>query len=205
MGAFERFLDAYSISSRYASASEWPPTGPSGLAELMSEHGGSTFDQGLYRLHTFESAQRANDAVIEAFPELAAGIACFGFDWLGRQFGIDIRTNRSEILLVEPGTGEILEIPVTLADFHNQELVDEPEAALAKSFFAKWRRANPTLLPLAHDVCVGYKIPLFLGGADELENLEPVDLWVYWSICGRLHQQVMGLDPGTKVASIKVD
>ena len=34
--------------------------------------------------------------------------------------------------------------------------------------------------------CVGYKIPLFLGGNDEISNLEITDMEIYWGICGQL-------------------
>ncbi len=172
----------------------------------MSTCGGSTFERGLYRLHTRESSENAAVVVGEAFSELVGGIAPFGFDWLGRQFAVDLRRggNRN-VLLVEPGTGEILEIPLSFADFHNFELVDEQDAALAKSFFADWAAANPTLLPLAPDVCVGYDIPLFLGGRDVVENLAPVDLWAYWSISGQLRTQTLELDPGAPISSVIIE
>ena len=206
MGAFDRFLAAFPIRTggvRNESWSAWPIEG---FEELMSTCGGSTFERGLYRLHTSESSENAAVAVGEAFPELVSGTAPFGFDWLGRQFAVDLRHGRDRnVLLLEPGTGEILEIPLSFADFHNLELVDEPEAALAQSFFGEWVAANPTLLPLAPDVCVGYEIPLFLGGGDEVENLAPVDLWVYWSISGQLLLQRPGLEPGTTISSVTIE
>ena len=154
----------------------------------------------MYRLHTPESGRRAQVTVGEAFPELAGGIAPFGFDWLGRQFAVGVRPGRGGIvLLIEPGTGEVLEIPVSFTDFHNIELVEQSDAALAKSLFAEWAAANPTLLPIAPGICVGYEIPLFLGGRDDVANLAPVDIWVYWSIAGQLRVQALGVSPGTQV------
>ena len=166
VGAFDPFLAAFPIRDGGLTDESWGAGPIEGFEELMSTSGGSSFERGLYRLHTRESSENAVAAVGEAFPELVGGIAAFGFDWLGRQFAIDLRRGRNRnVLLMEPGTGEILEIPLSFADFHNFELVDEPDAALAKSFFAEWAAANPTLLPLAPDVCVGYEIPLFLGKA----------------------------------------
>ena len=97
-----------------------------------------------------------------------------------------------------------LQIPVSFTEFHNGELVDEPDAALAKAFFTAWAAANPTLVPLATGICVGHEIPLFLGGRDEVENLAPVDLWAYWAISGQLLRQTLGRDQGTTISSVTI-
>ncbi|MEU0792390.1 T6SS immunity protein Tdi1 domain-containing protein [Amycolatopsis sp. NPDC005961] len=41
-------------------------------------------------------------------------------------------------------------------------------------------------------VCAGYQVPLFLGGADVVENLEEFDLEVYWSLCAQMWLGVGG-------------
>lgn len=134
----------------------------------MSRWAGATFDDGLYRVHEAGAAVRVAQVVGEAFPEHAGSIGVFAGDWLGRQFAIDRRrvdaTGEPQILLLEPGTGEALEIPVAFAAFHDDELVDEADAAVAASFFAAWKRAHPDLVPLEASQCVGYRVPLFLGG-----------------------------------------
>jgi hypothetical protein len=38
--------------------------------------------------------------------------------------------------------------------------------------------------------CIGYRVPLFLGGSDTVENLEKVDLDVYWHLHGQLIQKI---------------
>lgn len=70
----------------------------------------------------------------------------------------------------------------------HEQLDELREPALAGSFFARWALANPELLPLDVTQCAGYKVPLFLGGKDVLENLEVIDLEVYWSLSGQLRQ-----------------
>ncbi|CAE6797130.1 hypothetical protein R75461_05007 [Paraburkholderia nemoris] len=47
--------------------------------------------------------------------------------------------------------------------------------------------------------CVGYKRPLFLGGADELHNLELTDLDVYWTLSSQMIAQLSGVPTGTSV------
>ncbi len=78
-------------------------------------------------------------------------------------------------MMLEPGTGEALEIPTSFVAFHNEELVDYRDAALASEFFCRWSSAQLEKLPLDHSNCVGYRTPLFLGGSDTLDDLEVVD------------------------------
>jgi hypothetical protein len=47
--------------------------------------------------------------------------------------------------------------------------------------------------------CVGYRKPLFLGGADNLTNVEMLDLDVYWTLTAQLIAKTRGLPAGTKI------
>jgi type VI secretion system (T6SS) immunity protein Tdi1 len=84
----------------------------------------------------------------------------------------------------------------------NDELVTYRDAALASDFFDEWSQANPEQLSIRSDTCVGYRVPLFLGGSDMIENLEIVDKDVYWSIYGQLRRGSAGLPPNTSIAEI---
>ncbi len=164
-----------------------PSKVPLGFLEILNVFQGQSFGKGLYRLHRVENITKWNAIVLEAFPEFKSRITCFGYDWLGRQFSLDSgRTENSEpqVLMFEPGTGEVLEIPCNFIDFHNTEIPNYHEACLASSFFREWLDESQTIL--ANEECAGYKVPLFLGGEDEVVNLEKCDLEVYWSICAQL-------------------
>lgn len=170
------------------------------LTEFFGEFGGGSFGGGLYRVVRPSDANIWDERVQLAFPEFAGHVTCFGFDWLGRVFSVDSRRTeegRSGVLMLEPGTGEALEVPANLITFHSSELIEFGEAALAISFYDKWRAAGGAAP--AYDQCVGYKRPLFLGGADEVENLELSDLDVYWHITGQLIRKTKGLPEGTPV------
>ena len=78
--------------------------------------------------------------------------------------------------MLEPGTGWALDIPATFEAFHDDVLVDEADAAIALSFFRGWAAATQAVLPIRPSQCVGYRTPLLLGGADDIENLEVTDL-----------------------------
>lgn len=178
-----RFLSVHPVSDGLPV----PGLGWSGLDGLLREAGGRAYSGGLYRIHSPDSARAATALVVEAFPEFAHRVSCFGYDWLGRQFSLDAtrgQGNDPEVLMFEPGTGEALEIPVPFSRFHDEELVDYADAALAVNFFDKWRRAGGQSPDF--NECVGYRTPLFLGGDDEVANLEISDLEVYWTLFGQL-------------------
>ena len=166
---------------------------PPGLRTALGGLAGSTLGHGLYRLHTESSAAAADLLVGAAYPDFEGRIACFGMDWLGRQFSLDASRGASgdpEVLLFDVGAGEALEIPTAFSAFHDTELVDYTDAALASEFFEQWLREHPE--PIHFDQCVGYKVPLFLGGADQLGNLSGTDVDVYWTLTGQLRVAALG-------------
>jgi hypothetical protein len=79
---------------------------------------------------------------------------------------------------VEIGTGEVLELPYTFVDLHGR-LVEEQRAAFLSENSAEWKTDNQEKVPPDSSSCVGYRVPLFLGGEDEIRNLEVVNLDVY--------------------------
>ncbi|MCW3838470.1 hypothetical protein ACFQ1E_20715 [Sphingomonas canadensis] len=75
---------------------------------------------GAYRQHRPEDAARFTQLAVDAFPAFIGRIECFGADWLGRQFALDHRRlidGVPQVLTLEPGTGEALEIPVNQTGF----------------------------------------------------------------------------------------
>jgi hypothetical protein len=206
---FDRFRAEYTpLRDAVSGGSRWQHellAGVDGYSDFASEYAGATFAGGLYRVHDAESGAQALTLIAEAFPEFAARACPFGYDWLGRQFAVDsgrVAGGQPQVLLLEPGTGEALEIPLAFVAFHDEELVEYADAALATGFFDRWSAANSGALPLRWDQCVGYRVPLFLGGQDVVENLELSDLEVYWSICGQLRRGVRSLPPGTSINEV---
>jgi hypothetical protein len=164
-----------------------------GFDELIGPSAGASFDNGLYRLHSAESAAVGQSGADLMFPRYAGRLSVFAFDWLGRQFAVDfgrVDGGAPLVMLLEPGTGEALEIPAPFVQFHDEELVDYGNEALASEFFAEWVAANPGSVPLGHTDCVGYRVPLFLSGSDTVDNLEVVDFDVYWTIAAQIRSQL---------------
>lgn len=158
-----------------------------------------------YRLHQQDDVQRFTALAADTFPTFATRIECFGASWLGWQFATDrARVERGEklVLLLEPGGGEAFEIPATFASFHETELVEDPDATVALSFYRDWLKGGgvaPT-----YGQCIGYTRPLYLGGADEVANLELVDFEVYWGLAAQLLAKVRGLPVGTRVGNVSI-
>jgi hypothetical protein len=42
------------------------------------------------------------------------------------------------------------------------------------------------------------------GGKDTVDNLEVIDLEVYWSLCGQLRQGTRNLLPGTSIGQVSI-
>jgi len=59
-------------------------------------------------------------------------------------------------------------------------------------------------MTLASKQCYGMKIPAFLSGKLEPDNIEPIDVYVYYSVTGQLLNQVKDLPPGSKIDDIKI-
>lgn len=205
---FETFLSKYKANGLCGEkANVYKPSVQAfGLEEFIYAFSGISFNNGLYRVHSVESIDIWNGIVGEAFPKFADRIYCFGYDWLGRQFALDAaRLSAKEplVLMFEPGTGEVLEMPVNFVQFHEDEIVNYANEALALDFYNSWLSSGYS--PPSYNQCISYKKPLFLGGSDTLDNLEPMDLEVYWVLISQLLAKVRGLPIGTPINSISID
>lgn len=199
------FLDSYRCDVEVARANV-PPRflfGSRGTKELFAVCNGASFEEGLYRLHTIDQVSSWTDVACAAFPKFSGQIECFSFDWLGRMFALDSRRaidGQPGVLMLEPGTGQALEIPANFLSFHCEELIQHADAALAQVAYTGWRRKHSK--PLQHAECAGYKVPLFLGGTDTVDNMERTDMAVYWELCTQMLQQTQSLPHGTPVKGV---
>lgn len=204
--SLDRFKATFTITAD--NAEQAPPPGldfgVKNLGQILNALGSKTFNHGLYRVLRTDQITAARQAMEGVFPDYRGRIVPFAFDWLGRHFASDrarVETGQPQVLMLEVGAGEAMEIPASVLDFHNIELVDYTDDALAAPFWRQWRSGNPTDLAFTH--CVGYKVPLFLGGPDVLANLEVIDLSVYFEICGQLRNKVRTLAPGQSIRSVR--
>lgn len=107
--------------------------------DFIIQLGGKSFGRGLFNSFSKSNIEKWTDIVSEAFPDFKNLFKLFGYDWLGRCFGVDLRKNSyGNILMFEIGTDDILEIPCALEVFLDEEIPLYSDACLAMSFFEKW-------------------------------------------------------------------
>lgn len=179
---------------------------PRDVADLVDVLGGVTLAGGLYRVFPAASAPAWTAVAVEGFPAFAGKVTVFAADWLGRLLAADSARRgldgQALVILLEPGTGEALEVPATVLELHSSELLNAADALVAEPFYRNWRDATGDKDALALTECVGYRVPLFLGGADEVSNLERTDMKVYWSLTSQLRGQTQGMSNGTGILRV---
>lgn len=203
-----RFFSSYVITADEGNADLPPSLNKVDLmlSDVIDKLGGKTFQGGLYRIFRGDQILDAMRAIVRAFPQLDKRVIPFGYDWLGRHFVIDldrIENGAPQVLMVEIGAGEIMQIPVSIIDFHEIELVEYADDVVALTFYEDWKSANPN--SINYHQCAGYRVPLFLGGEDNVNNLEISDLSVYVEICAQLLTKARTLLPGQKINNIAIE
>jgi len=157
--------------------------------DFIFQLGGKQFGKGIFRSFSKSNLIEWENIVADVYPEFKGMFKLFGYDWLGRCFGIDLREeSRGKVLMFEIGTVDVLEIPCSFEDFLNQEIPLFSEACLAEQFFFEWLDTSKT--KMKYDRCAAYIIPLFLGGEDIVANLEDSDMEVYWEIVAQIKKQI---------------
>ncbi len=157
--------------------------------DFIDNFSGMQFGEGVFNVFKKEDIKKWSDIVGEAFVDYAGKFNLFAYDWLGRCFAVCFMKDKKEkILMFDISTNEALTLDSSLTSFLDDILPIETDGCIARTFFEEWRDySNEKLL---YGNCIGYKKPLFLGGSDELENLENIDMDVYWSITTQILMQI---------------
>jgi len=154
------------------------------LTELFEKFGGYSFENGIFRIHNFETSKKWTELICESFPKYTNRIVTFGFDWAGRQFVRDINKNFTYVFDIS--TGEDFELEQPLSEFFNVDLIEYADDTLDINTFNKWNSKN---IELKFNEVVGYKVPLWLGGKDNSDNYEITDAEVDWEINRQLNSK----------------
>lgn len=167
------------------------------IESLLDQIAGATFDGGLFRIHNKGSFYYWTRLVFEYFKKYKGKSYVFGFDWMGRQFALTESVNKTIILMLDPATAEVFELEASIEEFFNIDLVEGKEDLLEEKKFLKVK--NNTVENLRFDHCIGFVKPLFLGGKDEVANLEDSDMEVYWELSYQIYCKSKKLPPGTLI------
>ncbi|MDX8055101.1 hypothetical protein SK571_37500 [Lentzea sp. BCCO 10_0798] len=200
---FDRFTALYPLDAGEASppATIAPLRQVPGLAELVTMAAGLSFGDGILRVFTDDEARRAQSLANAMWPEWAPRIRPFAQDWLGRLYALDLHRN-ALLLLLDSAVGDVYELDCVIPDLLDEYMVDDPGTFLAQHLFGAWRALHPERTPAG--ACVGFRTPVFLGGAEAVENLEVVDEEVYWSVHGQLWAKVKDLPAGTSISGVEI-
>ncbi|GIG23631.1 hypothetical protein Cch01nite_43550 [Cellulomonas chitinilytica] len=174
-------------------------TGPD---SLLRAFGGASFGGGAYRIHAPRDVARLTAMAREAFPDLGPGTTCIGSTWCGDQIAVTDTSDGPTVQVLDIAWGEATDTGLNLEGFHEHLLVTSTDVVLHVSLYRAWRRAGGAVP--GPDQCVAFAVPLFLGGAEELANLDLTSLDVTWGVNGQLLAQVRDLPPGTAIGEITV-
>ena len=114
VGVFDRFESEFARTAIHGSGKPWLDDhlrSIPGYVEFGRTWAGATFESGLYRVVDETTGSKMAELAVEAFPDFAGRAHPFAYDWLGRSFAIDvgrIGDGQPMILMLEPGTGEVL-------------------------------------------------------------------------------------------------
>ena len=146
---YDRFRKAYKVSKIWLSTIMdynvlYKTT--DALQDFIKEFGGKSYNHGIYRIYAAGQIEAATERIERAFPDFKGRIVCFAYDWLGSHFALDMNRNHNGnplVLLFDIGLGQVLEISATLEQFHDEELVNNANDAVALESYKEWYELNP--------------------------------------------------------------
>lgn len=154
------------------------------VMRFLCENAGLSFNDSLYRIAMPGDIESLNSLIAGVFPDFASRAICFAYDWLGRVFALDrdrVVNKALQVVVLDPTSAEAYEIPCSLLAFHNEELINYRQEALAEDLYKDWRETGHSAP--AFDQCISYITPLFMGGDEIFENMLPSSLEIYWQVC----------------------
>jgi hypothetical protein len=204
---FERFLGRFSRDGAIGCSGEellaFIDPLPVGFPDLVIRFAGATFGDGLYRLYEPHEIAKWTSAATDVFPELDGRIVCFGMNWLGYQFALDVQRHEDGeplVLMLDPGSGEAVDIPATFVGFHEEIVLEYTDAILGSDLFEEWRAEGHP--PPRSGWCAGCRVQIFLGGADDVSNLELMEAEAFWNRSGRL--RASGAPPADSMGNAQI-
>lgn len=154
---------------------------------FLEKFGGMQFAQGLFNVFNISDLDKWSQIVFGVYPQYYNNVKLFGYDWLGRVFGMS--TIKRAVYIFEIGTLDALEVPCSFLEFLNDEIPYHHDACFASAFFEEWKKLYQTP---KYGRCIGYKVPLFLGGSDVIENMEDSNMEVYWYLLSEISKKNKG-------------
>ncbi len=169
------------------------------VAEFLASHARASYNRGLLRVllpgGDPDLVEWDQATGWKADWPVADGLVAIMYDWLGRLYAVDRAGTsgpRGELIRVVPGTGDLEATDMGVEEWLLEELPAHYQDLLSEDYHLDWLASGGR--QLAPNECAGYKVPLLLGGEDDIDNLEVTSLRVYLSLCGQLAAQALGPD-----------
>jgi hypothetical protein len=106
--------------------------------------------------------------------------------------------------MLDPSTVQGYDIEEDIKLFHNRDMVVDRDETVSENAFDLFLK-ELAVDKIAYNECIAHKIPLFLGGSDDITNYKVSNMEVYWETQYQIYMQVKDLPPGTKINSVKFE
>jgi hypothetical protein len=137
---------------------------------------------GALRFVSPDVRARLMSAIAVGFPDRAT-IVPFATGWTGVIFACD---PEGGVVIVDPGWGDLVDTGYILEEW--MRLLPDLAEQVGVDAHQRWVSASHT--EIAADACVGFNVPLFLGGREADSNRSVIDMDVYWAITAQVIAQL---------------
>ena len=187
---YSRFLSAFRLTKPLAGD---PPTLNDSLAATgILGLALGVYNDGTYTLLARTEAASLTDLAASVFPVAAGNIAVFAADWMGRLFATDKgeldRGGSATVVCFDLAEPSSFTTDANFDDFHNLVAVEQMDDLLNMYQYREWIESGPS--PADGERCIGYKVPLFLGGEDAVSNMEVSDRSVYLHMLAEMFRAI---------------
>lgn len=179
------------------------PDGEDPYDTFLDQFGGRSFGGGVLKVMERSDIPLYKDAIMGiCFKFSGDDFRPFAYNWLGQIFMIDDREGRGHVMIMRIDTITTAYTDTGFLEYLNDELPENPERSLHVTQYGEWAASHG---PVGPGECVGYKVPFFLGGDDSPDNMEVIDMDVYWTMTGQLWRAYLGLPEGTEIGSVTIE
>ena len=179
------FIENYKNSLVIADNTKTSTTNYKEIDELFSKYGGLSVDLGVFKIHTYSSSNKWTTIIADTFPDYKDKIIVFGFDWLGKQYARHI--SEEIVYMFDIATRQVFLLETNVETFFNVDLIEFANDTIQTEMFLEWNKEKKHI---KFNQIVGFKIPLFLGGKDTIDNYELIDAEVDWEINKQIRDKI---------------
>lgn len=169
---YARFFSTFKLTKQFSG--DLPAITDSVAVSGIRELKAGVYNHGIYQIVTSVESVELGVMIESVFPTVAGKIVPFAVDWMGRVFAIDSSLcdlhEAATVTCFDLAEPSSFTTNANFDDFHNSVAVDMTDELLNINQLHQWTASHS--LPEDGVSCIGYKIPLFMGGLDEIDNME---------------------------------